>query len=298
MKNNLYSITVIAIVMAVMAVTGILSSCVMDFRPRTEDFFDSEEWGKVVIKEINLEPFTEIAVSGHATVIFEQSDSFQVILKGNENAFDAYNIMSVKSDPHSGDFSTLRIEDDLKIFKQYTPAIHVYVYAPKINNIVVAGEGDVKMKGDINIEDLSVSMTGTGDLNIKNLTCINFSSYIRDASDLTIDKLKAEKFTTKIKGAGDVKLSKAEIKESATIECTGAGDAEGDIKANVISASTTGAGDIDLKVDCNSLTLISTGAGDIEVKGKTGVLTKRRQGLGGIKTRHLKAEKVELQKGS
>ena len=231
-----------------------------------DDFRDSEKWGKVVTKELDLADFTHINVSGKADVKVVQGDTVSVEVQGNEYAIEN-NVISVED----GILFVAR----KKKAPHDTPIIKVTVTVPTLESVNVSGASDIDFKKAMVFDnDLRINLSGAGDLNIdKSIFC----------HDLTIA----------ISGAGDITAKKLQCRK-ADILISGAGDLEADIDADDISLSISGAGDADLKVLCKNLDVSASGTGDVELEGECTSLTKHSSGAASIDSRNLTVKKMNI----
>ena len=224
-----------------------------------DDFRDSEKWGKVITKTLDLSEFTHIDLTGNADIKFMQGDAMSVEAYGNEKAIEGNDIY-VKD-------GTLTVSKKENADSRQ-PSIRIIITAPTLESINLAGAGDIEMKDTIEFAgDLDINVTGAGDVEINRLKCQNFSIHISGAGDIDAQKIKC-------KGKADVLIS-------------GAGDMKADMKANDISVAISGAGDADLDVKCQNLTVTAGGTGEIELKGECSHLTKNSSGLASIDSRKL-----------
>ena len=232
---------------------------------RDNDFRDSEKWGKVITRPLDVSPFSHIYLAGNVDVTFTQGDSLSVEAYGNEKAIDANDIRV------EGDVLTVsRAEGS----KGNIPSVKLLVTAPSIESVDVAGAGDIDFKGE-------TKLTGNLDLTISG------------AGDVDINKLKCCVLNIKISGAGDVTAKKIAC-EKAELQISGAGDIDASIKATDISISISGAGDADMNVKCDNLTVRAGGTGDVELKGECVNLTKSSGGMASIDSRKLMVKNLNI----
>jgi len=278
------------------AILVILTSCDPMSVNHSREFRDSKKWGKVVQKDIQLSAFDAIASWASVDVRYIQSDSLRVVAEGNEKAIECYKFEVVEDSTETIASTCLNITWDQQSYSSSTPAIILYVYAPTLFNVSLEGEGNFDVEDSIYLENLNINIKGAGDVSIYSLACNDFSINMNSAGDATIRRIKADNMSVTVNGSGDINIKKAKLKGLASLITQGAGDIDGEIKADDILAYSKGAGCIEIEVDCDAITVISTGAGDVEIEGFTHTLTKNREGLGGIKTRHLEAAEVILDK--
>lgn len=224
-----------------------------------DDFRDSEKWGKVVKTAIACDTFTHIELTGNADVKFKQGDEQSVEVQGNEKAIAEHDI-----DVKDGILTVKRKDEN----KTTIPSIKLVVTAPNLESIEVAGAGDIDMKDETELAgDLTIQISGVGDVELERLKCQNLSVHISGAGDISAQKIKCKK---------------------ADVQISGTGDMTADLKANDINVEISGAGDANLDVKCQNLTVWAGGTGEIDLKGECSHLTKRSGGMASIDSRKLR----------
>ena len=274
----------------------IVASCIpMDRRPDNHDldFRDSKQWGPVMSVDLDLDEFCNITSTTSAEIKYIQNDTFKVTVMGNQKAIDAYTIELIDSEGPDGEMNKVLNVKANRNYTRWTPAILVLVQAPTLFGVSVTGAGEFIIEDSVYINDFHLNISGAGDAELNTINAGDVTINLDGAGDLSLRKLKADRLTVNVTGAGDATFKKAKVKGEAFFYTYGAGDIDGEIKADHILAISTGAGGIELEVECKDITAVSGGAGDVEIEGTTNVLRRSRAALGGIKTRHLKADVVE-----
>ena len=224
------------------AVSKILKTAleeVMDY-----EYEDSEEWGPVVTRDLQLGDFTKL--NSHGSVKFEvvQDTICRLQVYGNEKRIDAYDIKvedGVLSAEHKG-------KSD-KITKK-TPRLTLLIGVPMLEYIHVHGAGDIDLKGKMHQDNpMEIEVNGAGDIDINDLETASLKVSISGAGDMDIHRVKCP---------GDVRLS-----------VSGAGDVDANVECKELETTVSGAGDVDLTVLCDVLRASLSGAGDMDVKGQT-----------------------------
>ena len=277
------------------AILFIVASCIpMDRRPDHHelDFRDSEQWGPVMEMDLDFDDFCNITSTTSAEIKYIQSDTFKVTVMGNKKAIEAYTLKLVDSSGPDGEMNQVLMVEANQKYTHWTPAILVLVQAPTLFGVSLTGSGEFIIEDSVYINDFYLNISGAGDAELGTINAENVEIEMDGAGDLSLRKLKANRLTVNVSGAGDATFKKAKLKTDANFYTYGAGDIDGEVKADNILAISCGAGGIDLEVDCKQITAVSSGAGDVEIEGTTNVLRKSRMALGGIKTRHLKADEV------
>ena len=230
-----------------------------------KDYFrDSEKWGKVVTKTLELEPFAHIVMDDNADIDLRQGEDFSVEVTGNEGAIKSYHI-AVKKAQKEGD-DTLRVISD-PAYRKELPSIKLKITVPDLRSVKVNGDGDLEIKGDdFFTGDLDIEINGDGDFEAPHVNC--------------------GKLRIIINGDGDV-IAKKLYCEDATIQLDGTGDITTDLTANNIDLQLSSDGEANLDVKCDNLNVSAGGSGEVKLKGKCKNLTKQSFGKASLDSRRL-----------
>lgn len=224
---------------------------------------DSEKWGKVVTKEIILKDFSKVAVGGIIDVIYNNGDSTRVTVHGNQKVFDLYNFTS-----ENGVFSAELKKDT----RHRVPSLTMHIVTPNIEAFSLHGTGDLDIKSHVVFGDLEIELTGTGDIDITDMECLN---------------LKVADY-----GTGDIKFRNVDCQGNSFFNNPGTGDIKAQINANDIDIINNGTGDVELNVNCHNLTADNNGTGEIELEGQTDVFTRQAGSLSKIDSKKLRATTI------
>lgn len=213
------------------------------------DYQDSEKWGKVVTRDLDLKDFQQININGAVRVEFTQDSLYSVQAYGNEKAIDAY---SVKV---SGGLLFVSYPEKNGKINKNTPSITLRIAAPLCKKVEVSGACEFVQQGVVEqSESLTIEVNGAGDI---------------DLSQMTVGDLKIS-----VSGAGDVDLQDVKSTGDVDVSIVGAGDTKGSVEAKNISLTVKGAGDGKMQVCCNRLLVNCAGAGDIALTGSCKELLK------------------------
>ncbi len=164
--RRLYLMWISRCLIIVASVLFLVVACIpMDRRPEQHDldFRDSETWGKVVEKDLQLGEFCNITSQTSAEIKYFQSDSFKVTVVGNEKAIDAYTIELSDSEGPDGEMNKVLNVKANRNYTRWTPAILVNVYAPTLFGVSIAGSGEFIIEDSIYINDFHLNISGAGD---------------------------------------------------------------------------------------------------------------------------------------
>ena len=204
--------------------------------------------GESVTKIIPLEPFNAIHLSGSNNITISQGLEQRVEIKAPENIIALLN-------------NEVRNKTWEITFKECVQAgnIEINITTPAIEAITVTGSGDVKGLNSLNVEQMILSIAGSGNIDLM-LNTPEISTSITGSGGVKLNgsatnhqvniegsgNIKAVDFTTvitkvKITGSGDASVNATEILEA---QITGSGDVEyKDTGARIVS-DITGSGDI------------------------------------------------------
>lgn len=209
-----------------------------------------EAEGEVVTREISLDNFSKIELTGSSKVTLMQGESQVVRITAAQNLIDLLN-REVKSD-----------EWEIKFNRCIESAedISIEITIPEIEELSVEGSGSIKGDGLISSNLLELSVDGSGEL------------------DLNID---AKELESEINGSGDLKL-KGNTK-THEIEINGSGDVEAyELTSDEATVEINGSGDVKLDVSY-SLEVEVNGSGDVYYKGNVKKIDSDISGSGKLK---------------
>lgn len=249
---------------------------------------DSEEWGKVVKNRIDVTDFSKLEAVGLVDIVYEQKDAYSVFVHGNEKVLDLYDF-----EVNNGKLQA-KFKSDEK-GRKTMPAIRIYVEAPNVDFIHMSGSGDVYLTSPAILEgDLTITIDGSGDIDIKDLSCAAFKVQINGSGDFNMDNLECENASMTVNGSGDVKAASVACMDDASFVINGSGDINSSVTCRNLHAELNGDGEAKFNVKSTLVEAISVGKGEIELKGTTKKFIKQKRGLGKIVSKDLEADDVEL----
>lgn len=209
--------------------------------------------------------FTKIALIGSCDVIYTQGSTTSVKVVGK--ASDVDNILTsveqgtlvIKTNARGGVFGFHfgSSDDDVK----------VYVTSPDITQIRVQGSGDFKAPRKIDSDNLTVTLVGSGDIDLKDVICDNFAADIRGSGDVEVDRLCCANSTLSIRGSGDVEINEVKVPQT-NAEIYGSGDIKLHLsQCGTVNCKVFGSGDISLSGTLRHLNKSCKGSGDIHTHG-------------------------------
>ena len=209
--------------------------------------------GDMVARNFDTASFNGIIVSGGYVVVYRQAETPAVTVQMQENLFE-YLSVSVEN-------GILRIESDrsFRTDRGYTP--RVYVYAPYLSNLTVAGAATLENWDTVYTTRLDINISGAA----------NGLVYVQ-VDDLRIDT------------AGAAGISLAGTADTARITVAGAGDIDAsELQTRTAQVNISGAGNVEIAVS-DTLDATINGVGNIWYIGSPQV-NRTVAGVGRVRER-------------
>ena len=200
---------------------------------------DTVKWGKMVEKDLDLPAFSTIKAEGLVCVVYTQDSVCSVRVRANEKCLNAY-----KFEVRKDELKTKLKDANYKI-NNVTPGVILYVSAPYITDVELAGGGKVDLQG-------KMDMSGT--LNIE----------LNGACNLVIDTLSVGALDIEGNGAARCNLAKVSATEDIEIELNGAGDINANVFCQDLRVDLNGAGKGVFTGECKQLICEENGASKVD----------------------------------
>lgn len=209
--------------------------------------------GNVVTENRKTSDYDAVSLVGFMDVALVKGSEGNLTIEAESN-LQEYITTEVKN-------GTLKIsvEKGVNISPSRNKSIKVTVPFEDLEGAYLTGSGDIWTEDKITARDFSLSVTGSGDMNIE---------------------IEADEIDGKVTGSGDIQL----IGTASELECnvTGSGDFDAyKLKANIVSAQVSGSGDIMVYAE-KELNARIAGSGDIEYKGNPAKENFKTSGSGDI----------------
>lgn len=106
--------------------------------------------------------------------------------------------------------------------ERFEGPVTVYVTAPSLTAVSVSGSGDLRVEGAVQASgDFRVSVAGSGNLNLPQLTAENLTVSVAGSGNLNLTSLTAQNLKTSVAGSGDVTLGGRCLQHSIAIQGSG-----------------------------------------------------------------------------
>jgi hypothetical protein len=200
----------------------------------------------------STDSYDGVKASGPMDFILVEGKEGKISIKGDSNLIE-YLITEVKSRQ-----LVIKVKDGFNI--RPSKAIVITIPYETIESVSLAGSGDIKNTGTIKSDNLEVSLSGSGDIELI---------------------VSAQNIESTISGSGDIKLKGSTTDLDAKV--TGSGDFDGDdLKSTNVNAEVTGSGVVN--VFCNGvLKARVTGSGGIKYSGTPTNKDTKVNGSGSIR---------------
>jgi len=210
--------------------------------------------GKMTTVTRTTSDYDGIKCAGSFDFVLVEGTEGKITIEGEENLIE-YIITEIKNRA-----LVVKVKNDVNLKTSRNKSIKITIPFKEIENVSLAGSGDLWNDNVLASDNLNISLTGSGDI---------------------ILNIKALKTNASITGSGDVTLKGSTHNLEASV--TGSGDFHGfDLEVNDTDVSVTGSGDA--KVVCNAnLKARVTGSGDIVYKGNPKTEDTKVAGSGSIK---------------
>ena len=200
---------------------------------------------KYITKELNnVSNFSSIKVLGSTDVEYRQSSGSktEISIYGSDNLVDLLEVSTANG------VLQVNIKKGVKILSGER-RLKVIASSPSLDEVDIKGSADVYLKGTIKGVDLTLNITGSGDIEAENLQYTNLSAYIKGSGDID-----AKWAALTVNGSGDISADK--------------------LAATEVIATVSGSGDISCYAS-KQLDAKVSGSGDIEYKGSPSILNKQ-----------------------
>lgn len=175
---------------------------------------------------IKTEKFKNVAVAGSFSIHYIQGKTTSVKVRGRQKDLDLIKVenkgetlsFSFKKSKNNNWFSSSFHVDD----------IDVYITSPNIRKISIAGSGEFEAKGHVDTDEMTIKVSGSGEVDLKNLICNKITIDIAGSGEVDIDRITTAEARMNIAGSGSIDMenanigyAKSEIAGSGTIELNG-----------------------------------------------------------------------------
>ena len=200
--------------------------------------------GPVQTETRSLKDFKGVELGASADVYMTQATDFKVTIEAQKNIAELLET--------SVEGGILKIYFKKSIGNVDYDKLIIHVEAPLFENVYLLGSGNMIAQNAFKGDKLSLTITGSGDVRVK---------------DATYNTVKAE-----LSGSGNLEVGG--VAESSELSLSGSGDVHAqNLKSKKVDASITGSGNIDCHAE-TSMDASVTGSGDIHYSGDPSVKSR------------------------
>ena len=209
--------------------------------------------------ETAMETFDGLNVAGPFNVIFEQGEGCTVRVDGTTEQLEKMTIYVKEGE--------LFIDQRKNEPKGTFDGMRIFVSAPMIDGIEIAGSGTVTASKQLAVNDMDLDIAGSGDITIAQLTCQDLDISIAGSGDVTLGMVQASKVKNDIAGSGGIDIAGL-ICKTVYNDIAGSGDITlNNLKVDNVKTDIAGSGDVILRGTAGQHDEDIAGSGKVDVSG-------------------------------
>ncbi len=136
----------------------------------------------------------------------------------------------------------LVIKSARRSFK-YSGDIKVYLSSPRLNRLTIDGSAEFSAPRGMTSDELSVTVNGSGDVDVNGLKSESLSLQINGSGDIEMERLVTGNVSVQINGSGDVDLKGTA--SDVSVDISGSGDVDiSDLKTGKVNTKIQGSGSV------------------------------------------------------
>lgn len=232
--------------------------------------------GNVITETRSVGDFDKILLAGIGEVILTQGDEISLKIEAEDNL-----MRYLKAEAHDDRLEIGVKEEYATLALQPTQPIRFYVTVTDLEAVTVAGSGDVYADTTLKVEDIELSVLGSGNIRLAQLEVAQFSVNITGSGEVEIKEVTAQGLTTTISGSGECTLE-GEVTDQK-VKITGSGSFWGrELQSENASVTIAGSGDGEINAS-NALDVNIIGSGNLRYTGSPR-LSQSISGSGNVST--------------
>lgn len=202
--------------------------------------------------------FDALNVAGPFNVIYEQGEANTVLVKGTTEQLEKMTIYVKDGELYIDQRESKWSGNDFK-------GLQVFVTAPSIKGIDLAGSGLVTAPKAVTVNDLSLELAGSGEITMTQLTCKDLNNEIAGSGKVILGIVQANEVKNEIAGSGDIDIASLTCKQVKN-DIAGSGDIVlKNLNVDVVKSDIAGSGDIILKGRIGSHSEDIAGSGKVKI---------------------------------
>jgi hypothetical protein len=184
-------------------------------------------------------PFTAVTAAGSMRVVVRQGSPQRVEVDAS-----AADQAKVETEVQDGRLRVGQRRDANKMWGssvRFDGPVTVYVTTPTLTGVSVAGSGDLKVDGAVQAKDFKVSVAGSGNLTLSQLTAQEVETSVAGSGNITLGG-RCTRNSISIAGSGNVKSQDLRT-DDTSVRISGSGNASVNA-AKTLTSKTSGSGDV------------------------------------------------------
>jgi hypothetical protein len=194
----------------------------------------------VVNKDVPVESFEKIEMAGGFDITFQQLDSAKVRIQAPANVLEE---IEVRCDGHTLYVGPKR-KKHLLAWRAMHDRVKIFVSSPDLTGVDIAGSGEFDIPGSLDTDHLSMSIAGSGDIDLSDVICDKLDATIAGSGDIEIGKLATGSAKFSIAGSGDIEAFLVTC-GSLDVDIAGSGDVKLTGQTKKYHESVAGSGSVD-----------------------------------------------------
>ncbi len=172
--------------------------------------------GAVISETRNVSNFSIIRNDLSADVEIVRGNEYNIVIEAQENIIELIETNVI------GNVLLLKVKNKTNISN--TRKIKIYITLPKVEGVVISGSGNVWAKGSYHSDDISLEVSGSGNITVDELSAKSVYTRISGSGNIAIEEGSGKDLELKISGSGNYQGADF-VTEKGDITISGSGDA-------------------------------------------------------------------------
>lgn len=148
----------------------------------------------------SMSEFNNLSVAGPFNVIYEQGQTYTVLVKGTIEQLEKMTI-------YVEDNGLCIDRRDSKWSANDFRGLQVFVTSPTIESLEIAGSGMITVPKALTVDDFGLEVAGSGSITLAQLTCADLKNEIAGSGKLTLGIVQANSVRNEIAGSGNIDMA-------------------------------------------------------------------------------------------
>lgn len=188
--------------------------------------------GENVTETKKLIGFDKIRLSIDADIYYTQDSVYKVEISAQQNILAVMKAEVINN--------TLRFDFRRNVWDHNK--IKITIHSPDLEELSISGSGDITAENNLNLENLDLSISGSGTVYLPSLTAKSLKATISGSGDVKVSGGKLNTETFIVSGSGDIDAEHV-IATNCIIKISGYGDVTVNV-TETLDVSISGSGDV------------------------------------------------------